>query len=893
MKNTLLIIMLSMASILQAGDTASYYATRMISFDPAPGQFMSEVWAQPNVDYALGENGTGVSLGGFGGSIVLGFDRPIVNHPQNPYGVDFLVNGNAFSGTEYGVWSEPAAVQVMQDKNGNGLPDDGEWYELAGSDYYLSTTLHNVEMTYYNPKHDGRATIPWSTNYGIKGAMISNQFHEHSFYPADAGFDCNYDSMTVKGNIIMGCVNLSKPSYVESHRPQLFGYADNRGFANMDINNVANPYDYSRNIQDGFDLSWAVDKHGQHVDLDSVHFVRIYTALNQDGGWLGELSSEILGVAIVKPDPNYTPCDYYNNYIGVNRLKAVVGHPIQYEGLVFKNGIPIREGEARWWLSDNSIGRIDNTGRFTPTKEGETIVYFQQSDKAAADSCSIAVVSLNGVVLEMEGNSSLSSDETSCYIGERIYITAQSTDNSKNNRYQYDSYTWEISQPEVGEIDNGLFTALQVGETMLYAYSDTDPMLCDSIRVKVLPAARLTLKTNLYTIPYYADKEGLIAKTELIGLEGSESTISTQIAKIEVLTSGIELSLDNNNLRYRVGEFGDYQVRIHAHIPMFAESDTSMLCTIHYGPDNLAISECDVYIDDNQLLRRTTTAPITIETICALDNGETMLAIDGAYAYVASANTLTRINLTTGDIVASASGDVEAFMIKANMVVVRGKEQITLLHKTDLTYVKSFPLENPIINIETLATASTEDTYCINVATIAMKDTIRVEAIPNNEAPKFKIATPQSVTVNEGSGLLTNVIYTRNTKLSDKEGLNRVKVYIRNLQEYQHVIAYKTGNYDQTGANFRFVAGCNGNVDQDTIIYIDLEVIDEWGAYAIAPQIKINIKNTDVSTDFETLPNGLIAPSPNGIKVIINGCLYILYDGVYYNMLGNKITSIQ
>ena len=417
MKNLLLITMLNLATVLLAEDTTSYYATRMISFDPAPGQFMSEVWAQPNVDYALGENGTGVSLGGFGGSIVLGFDRPIVNHPQNPYGVDFLVKGNSFSGSEYGAWTEPAAVQVMQDKNKNGLPDDGEWYELAGSDYYLSTTLHNVEMTYYNPKHDGRATIPWSTNYGINGAMITNQFHEHSFYPADAGFDCNYDSMTVTGNMIMGCTNLSKPSYVENHRGQLFGYADNRGFANMDINNVVNPYDYSRNIQDGFDLSWAVDKYGNHVQLDTIHFVRIYTALNQDGGWLGELSSEILGVAIVKPDPNYAPCDYYNNYIGVNRLKAVVGHPIQYEGLLFKNGIPINEGQPRWWLSNNSIGSIDNTGLFTPTKEGEAMVYFQQYAQAPADSCIITVVSLNGVVLEMEGNSNLSSEETSCYVG--------------------------------------------------------------------------------------------------------------------------------------------------------------------------------------------------------------------------------------------------------------------------------------------------------------------------------------------------------------------------------------------------------------------------------------------------------------------------------------------
>mgnify|MGYP003407445356 CR=1 FL=1 len=891
MKNLLLITMLNLASILLAEDTASYYATRMISFDPAPGQFMSEVWAQPNVDYALGENGTGVSLGGFGGSIVLGFDRPIVNHPQNPYGVDFLVKGNSFSGSEYGVWTEPAAVQVMQDKNQNGLPDDGEWYELAGSDYYLSTTLHNVEMTYYNPKHNGRATIPWRMNTGEIGAMITNQFHEHSFYPADAGFDCNYDSMTVTGNMIVGCTNLSKPSYVENHRGQLFGYADNRGFSNMDINNVVNPYDYSINIQDGFDLSWAVDKSGNHVQLDTVHFVRIYTAINQDGGWLGELSSEILGVGIVKPDPNYVPQDYYNNYIGLTQLKAVVGHPIQYEGLVFKNGIPVGEGQARWWLSDNSIGTIDNTGRFTPTKEGETIVYFQQSDKAAADSCSIAVVSLNGVVLEMEGNSTLSSEVTSCYVGERIYITAQSTDNSLNNRYQYDTYTWETTQPEIGDIDNGLFTAKKVGETMLYAFSDTEPTLYDSIRVQVLPAARLILKANPYNIPYYADKEGVITKTELIGLEGSASTISTQIDQVEVLTSGMELRLEGNNLHYRVSNFGDYQVRLHAHIPMFAGSDTVMTFTIHYGPDNMAMDACEVYIQNDRLMCSNIRGE---KAICELENSETLLAVDGAYAYVASANTLTRINLTTGQTVATTDCSVESFCVKANMVIVRGKKDITLWHKTDLTPVKTFDLITPIINIENLTTATIESEYCIDVNSIGMQDRIAVAAIPNNEAPKFKLAdSPQSVTVKENSELTTNISYSRNTKLSDKEKVSNVKLYIRNLQEVKDLIAYKSGSYDKTGTNFRFVAGCQRAVEQDTIIYIALEAIDEWGASTIATQIKINIKDTDISTDMEAIEQSGNKAITNTRKLLFNGNIYILYEGIYYDILGNKTADIQ
>ena len=62
-----------------------------------------------------------VSLGGFGGYIVVGFDHSIDNSGD----YDLGILGNSFSGS-----SEPGIVWVMQDENGNGLPDD-TWYELA------------------------------------------------------------------------------------------------------------------------------------------------------------------------------------------------------------------------------------------------------------------------------------------------------------------------------------------------------------------------------------------------------------------------------------------------------------------------------------------------------------------------------------------------------------------------------------------------------------------------------------------------------------------------------------------------------------------------------------------------------------------------------------------
>ena len=54
-----------------------------------------------------------VSLGGFGGYLVVGFDHSIDNSGD----YDIAITGNAFDGS-----SEPGIVWVMQDENGDGCP---------------------------------------------------------------------------------------------------------------------------------------------------------------------------------------------------------------------------------------------------------------------------------------------------------------------------------------------------------------------------------------------------------------------------------------------------------------------------------------------------------------------------------------------------------------------------------------------------------------------------------------------------------------------------------------------------------------------------------------------------------------------------------------------------
>jgi len=44
-----------------------------------------------------------------------------------------------------------------------------------------------------------------------------------------------------------------------------------------------------------FDLSWAVDAGGNAVQLDSIHFIRVYNAADENLTMTGELSTEITG----------------------------------------------------------------------------------------------------------------------------------------------------------------------------------------------------------------------------------------------------------------------------------------------------------------------------------------------------------------------------------------------------------------------------------------------------------------------------------------------------------------------------------------------------------------------------------------------------------------------
>ncbi|RTE11798.1 DUF4430 domain-containing protein [Paenibacillus whitsoniae] len=261
---------------------------------PAPGQFINESgWGGTgdiNTKWTNTPGSAGVSVGAFGGGLTFKFDEPIENNPLNPYGVDFTVFGNAFSGNE-----EPGGVAVAQD-DGTGNP--GPWYYIAGSEHYEDSTIWDYRVTYTNPEPDftspNGVNIPWTDNQGGSGLVKTNGSHKHAYYPIPANYpnvpaDFNNLSYTYSGVKI-------------AVRKNAFGYPDTHANGSAPYDVPANPYLTSPTKGDPIDISWAVDSAGKPVQLTNVSFVRVYNAVQIDGGAFGEIGPEVTSIVRVTPD---------------------------------------------------------------------------------------------------------------------------------------------------------------------------------------------------------------------------------------------------------------------------------------------------------------------------------------------------------------------------------------------------------------------------------------------------------------------------------------------------------------------------------------------------------------------------------------------------------------
>ncbi|MCH5175677.1 MAG: hypothetical protein J1F40_07310 [Prevotellaceae bacterium] len=286
-----------------SAQNSSPYISRVFEYRPAPGQYVNvlpkyeegdtpEIMAAKAEAQLAGNRQEMISLGAYGGYITFGFDHMV----KNVHGkMDFQILGNAlYSNTatnpddsrESGS-CEPGIVLVSYDSNANGEPDD-EWYELAGSEYNSMETTHHYSIIYYRPDENKEPTpenafitdatyVRWTDNLDRQGYICRNSFHQQSYYP----LWIEEDEMTFEGTLLANnYVDESGNGSFYVQYAYAWGYADNH----------PNSDDRSK-----FSIDWAVDDDGNHVRLPGIHFVRVYTGVNQSCGWIGETSTEVLG----------------------------------------------------------------------------------------------------------------------------------------------------------------------------------------------------------------------------------------------------------------------------------------------------------------------------------------------------------------------------------------------------------------------------------------------------------------------------------------------------------------------------------------------------------------------------------------------------------------------
>ena len=304
MKRNYLLLLLCIPLWVSAQN--SPYISRVWEYVPAPGQFVNvlpEYEAGDNaetmclkVEEQIANNAKGmITLGGWGGYAVFSFDHPVVNVPDEK---DFIVEGNAFyaddsQGAAGGGSAEPGIVMVSRDANGNGLPDD-VWYELAGSEYTSPQTIHGYRVTYERTPDDHVATpdpkqryridttfVHWTDNQGEEGYLVKIKSHKQPYYPQWM----ESATLTFEGARLADNAEWTGSQFILY--PYAYGYADNHP---------------DQQTESQLNIEWAVRADGTPVHLNAIDFVKVYTAVHQQCGMIGETSTEVMGARDLHPD---------------------------------------------------------------------------------------------------------------------------------------------------------------------------------------------------------------------------------------------------------------------------------------------------------------------------------------------------------------------------------------------------------------------------------------------------------------------------------------------------------------------------------------------------------------------------------------------------------------
>ncbi len=271
-----------------------------------------------------------------GSYLLLQFEAPIEDHPDNPMGLDFIVFGNSFwtGGNPNRKWAEPGLVEISEDVNGNGLPDD-PWYVMPGSRGLNRSVL---------PQGIANPSPP------LAGAVL-NPNTDGSEY------DWGYADLT----------------------PTIQEYLDN--FVRPD-----NPFETGLTEGSGggdaFDIAWAVpaDATGNPAGLARFHFLRISAFVNASEGPFGRITPDINAAAAVARDVDSDGDGILDDY----ELRVAGTDPYRSESTVLALEIPPEYGGSP---AGASLGEARDS-------QGNAIALFSKGSRSGprAYNCMVDIV---------------------------------------------------------------------------------------------------------------------------------------------------------------------------------------------------------------------------------------------------------------------------------------------------------------------------------------------------------------------------------------------------------------------------------------------------------------------------------------------------------------------
>lgn len=262
------------------GETSQYspYITAMYDFAPAPGTLANDCYKQDGytkedvMKIALGRiDNTSVGylldLGSFGGSVVVGFDHTVINIPGER---DFRVYG--VNESEPNFVTAPGLLFVAYDKNGNGKPDDDEWYEIKGSAHKDNIVDSNFSVTYHRPAKD-KAPVqvgPFDPFQDRESVLTENSLGE-SFY---------LSLLRNRKDLCPSWIDQDKFTFTGKRfniniKPQVAGQYTLWQYDILD-------WGYANAKDPDIDIDWAIDKDGNKVHLPGIDYIKVVNCVSSD-----------------------------------------------------------------------------------------------------------------------------------------------------------------------------------------------------------------------------------------------------------------------------------------------------------------------------------------------------------------------------------------------------------------------------------------------------------------------------------------------------------------------------------------------------------------------------------------------------------------------------------